>query len=185
MSTMGQRQFDAGTAMRKAIDAHEKAQREAAKKSEIVNYIDRVQTMAESLEDGNTEGAAKLWAAMQEAKRQLKECITFAEEQLIQYIKDNGEIQFNEDVKLVVGTKKTDKQGDTIEIAKRVFDAMGVTVKDENMLFAFCDCLRSQPFKPATTRDAIGDNGELFWKEETSKIEIKKIDKRFIEKGGK
>jgi len=178
MSTMGQRQFDAGTAMRKAIDAHEKAQREAAKKSEIVNYIDRVQTMAESLEDGNTEGAAKLWAAMQEAKRQLKECITFAEEQLIQYIKDNGEIQMSEYVKLVVGKKKADRQGDAFRIMERIFDAAGGDCQ------AVVDCLRSSPFKAATTRKLIKDNGELFWKEESDKIEIKKIDKRFIE-GGK
>ena len=146
------------------------------------NAIAKVWEKAETLDNSNIQTACELWAAMQEAKRMLKEAEAFASEQMIAYIKENGEVQFSETEKLVAGVRKSNKQ---TKDYMAVLDAIFTAAQGDTQ--AVADCLAASPFKPASTQKLIGtdhvdkDGKPFFWKEETDKIEVKKIDKKYLE----
>jgi len=147
-----------------------------------MDYLQRVEDMTEDLNaEHSAEGAARLWAAMVEAKRQLREMEKTAHEALIEYVKENGDIILSEDEFVTVGVQKLDKQS---KDKMAIIDAIYTAAQGDTA--AVAECLASDPFKQGATQKLIGTDkvdGQgkpLFWKEETDKIEVKKINKKFI-----
>lgn len=124
-------------------------------------------------------------------KDKLKEVEQEYKEQMIRIIKEKGPFQLGS-FKYVIGTKKTDRQGNPIAILNAISDATGGDFEK------IVGCLKSSAFKPGESKRILKESAatqieedeeftidikSLFWVEEDDDLkrtELKKINTTFL-----
>jgi hypothetical protein len=110
------------------------------------------------------DAVMKAMDSVQLLKDEVRQLAGVCEAAIIRWIEENGDITVG-DVRYYVGPEYKHKCVNVPAAVEAVLNATGGDMK------VFCDCLTSQPFKPASTRKVLGEDTPLF--ETTTELDIK------------